>query len=170
MLVCLLQRSVQVRGPPTMFLGNNHLSSLACPTHALLGSATIAIERLIFFCTSVVANGLHQQLRTLLKSSRLWLHKISEPGVAAFYALTALDPHSRKIDDTFMLYDAGWGTVDLITYKVSSLKLVLNLVEVSPGSGSECGAPFLDRNFEEFLDKKLGNEVLKEVMPSEVPF
>ena len=103
------------------------------------------------------------------------LHVISEPEAAALYALTALDPHSLKIGDTFMLCDAGGGTVDLITYKISSLKPVLKLVEVSPGSGSLCGASFLNRGFQELLERKLGNEtgwddeVLEEVVPSEVP-
>ena len=104
------------------------------------------------------------------------LHVISEPEAAALYALTALDPHGLKIGDTFMLCDAGGGTVDLITYKISSLKPVLKLAEVSPGSGSLCGASFLNRGFQEFLKKKLGNEtgwddeVLEEVIPLEVPF
>lgn len=86
------------------------------------------------------------------------LHIISEPEAAALYALKALNTHGLKIGDTFMLCDAGGGTVDLITYKVSSLKPVLKLTEVSPGSGSLCGASYLDRGFQEYLNEKLGNE------------
>ena len=104
------------------------------------------------------------------------LHVISEPEAAALYALTTLDPHGLKIGDTIMLCDAGGGTVDLITYKVASLKPILKLAEASPGSGSLCGASFLNHGFQEFLEKKLGNEpgwdeeVLEEVTLSEVPF
>ena len=86
------------------------------------------------------------------------LHIISEPEAAALYALTALDPHGIKIGDTFMLCDAGGGTVDLITYQVSALKPILKLTEASPGSGSKCGAVFLNHRFGEYLEGKLGNE------------
>lgn len=83
------------------------------------------------------------------------LHVISEPEAAALYALDALDPHNLRINDTFVLCDAGGGTVDLITYTVSALKPVLKLTEASPGSGSLCGASFLNRRFQEFLESKL---------------
>lgn len=86
------------------------------------------------------------------------LHIISEPEAAALYALTALDPHGLRIGDTFMLCDAGGGTVDLITYKVSSLKPILKLAEASPGSGSLCGASYLNRGFRKYLVEKLGSE------------
>lgn len=46
----------------------------------------------------------------------------------------------------------------MITYKVSALKPILKLTEVSPGSGSKCGATFLNRRFEEYLQEKLRNE------------
>ena len=85
-------------------------------------------------------------------------HIISEPEAAALYALNALDPHGIKIGDTFMICDAGGGTVDLITYKVAGLKPILKLAEASPGSGSLCGASFLNRGFQEYLEQKLGNE------------
>lgn len=86
------------------------------------------------------------------------LHIISEPEAAALYALNALDPHGLKIGETFMICDAGGGTVDLITYKISSLKPILKLAEASPGTGSLCGASFLNRGFLEYLEEKLGNE------------
>ncbi|KAF6221406.1 hypothetical protein HO133_002261 [Letharia lupina] len=86
------------------------------------------------------------------------LHIVSEPEAAAFFALPALDPHGIKIGDTFMICDAGGGTVDLITYKVSGLKPILKLAEASPGSGSACGATILNRRFREYLEGKLANE------------
>ena len=100
------------------------------------------------------------------------LHIISEPEAAALYALSALDPHGIKIGDTFVLCDAGGGTVDLITYKVSSLKPILKLAEASPGSGSLCGASYLNRRFQEYIEEKLGDEpgwdeeVMEEVRPT----
>lgn len=83
---------------------------------------------------------------------------ISEPEAAAVYALNALEPHCIKTGDTFTICDAGGGTVDLITYKVIGLKPTLKLAEASAGSGSLCGSSFLNRGFQEFLEKKLGNE------------
>ena len=101
------------------------------------------------------------------------LHIISEPEAAAMYALDVMDPHNIKIGDTFVLCDAGGGTVDLISYKVSELKPVLKISEAAPGSGHLCGSSFLNRIFQTFLEEKLGSlfewdeEVLEEVFAIE---
>ncbi|KAL8840764.1 MAG: hypothetical protein Q9170_001202 [Blastenia crenularia] len=98
------------------------------------------------------------------------LHMITEPEAAAMYALDAMDPHNIKVGDTFVLCDAGGGTVDLISYKVSALKPVLQITEAAPGSGSLCGSTFLNRIFHKFLVDKLSNDpnwdddVLEEAM------
>ncbi|KAL8771827.1 MAG: hypothetical protein Q9209_002765 [Squamulea sp. 1 TL-2023] len=86
------------------------------------------------------------------------LHVISEPEAGAIYALDAMDPHNIKVGDTFVLCDAGGGTVDLISYKVSALKPALQIAEVTPGSGSLCGSTFLNRRFQEFLNDKFGGD------------
>ncbi len=86
------------------------------------------------------------------------LHIISEPEAAAMYALDVMDPHNIKVGDTFILCDAGGGTVDLISYTVSALKPYLNISEASPGSGSLCGSSFINRIFQKFLEEKLGRE------------
>ncbi len=41
------------------------------------------------------------------------LHVISEPEAAAIYALDRIDKHDLQIGDTFVVCDAGGGTVDL---------------------------------------------------------
>ncbi len=98
------------------------------------------------------------------------LHIISEPEAAAMYALDAMDPHNIKVGDTFVLCDAGGGTVDLISYKVSQLKPLLRVEEAAPGSGSLCGASFLNRIFQKFLadrfsaDPNWDEDVLEEAM------
>lgn len=46
---------------------------------------------------------------------------ISEPEAAVIYTLDAMSPHSLKVGDTFVLCDAGGGTVDLISYSVIGL-------------------------------------------------
>lgn len=94
---------------------------------------------------------------------------ISEPEAAAIYALDAMDPHNLQIGDTFVLCDAGGGTVDLISYTVSALKPILKLDEAAPGIGACCGSTFLNRKFAEYLENKFGDnedwdeEVLDEV-------
>jgi len=86
------------------------------------------------------------------------LHIISEPEAAAMYALDVMDPHNIKVNDTFVLCDAGGGTVDLISYKVSALKPTLKISEANPGSGTLCGSSFLNRFFNKYLEDKLGRE------------
>lgn len=83
---------------------------------------------------------------------------ISEPEAAAVYALDVLDPHQIKVGDTFVVCDAGGGTVDLISYTVMALKPRLEVVEATPGTGSLSGSTFLNRRFEKFLEGKLGQE------------
>ncbi|KAL9604643.1 MAG: hypothetical protein Q9219_000363 [cf. Caloplaca sp. 3 TL-2023] len=98
------------------------------------------------------------------------LHIITEPEAAATYALDAMDPHNIKVEDTFVLCDAGGGTVDCITYKVAALKPALRVAEAAPGSGSLCGSTFLNRIFHKFLEEKLADDpnwdddVLEEAM------
>ncbi len=87
------------------------------------------------------------------------LQSISEPEAAAIYALDALGGSANfKVGDTFVLCDAGGGTVDLITYTIVRLKPKLTLTEASPGTGSSCGSSFLNRRFHEFLTSKLAGE------------
>ncbi|PMD40386.1 actin-like ATPase domain-containing protein [Hyaloscypha variabilis F] len=83
---------------------------------------------------------------------------VSEPEAAAIYALQGLDPHGLKIGETFILCDAGGGTVDLISYTITNLKPILKVREAAPGSGGLCGSTFLNRRFGEFLVQKLGQE------------
>lgn len=85
------------------------------------------------------------------------LHIISEPEAAAMYALDAMDPHNIKIGDTFVLVDAGGGTVDLISYTVIALK-PLHITEASPGSGSLCGSSFLNRIFQKVLKDRFESD------------
>lgn len=83
------------------------------------------------------------------------LQIISEPEAAAIYALHAMDPHSIRVGDTFVLCDAGGGTVDLISYTVTELKPILKVTEAAMGSGRLCGSTFLNRIFQKFLVDKL---------------
>ena len=86
------------------------------------------------------------------------LHIISEPEAAAMYALHAMDPHGIVVGDSFVLCDAGGGTVDLITYTVDALKPVLRLSEAVAGKGLVCGSSILNRRFQEWLEDLLGKD------------
>lgn len=85
------------------------------------------------------------------------LHLITEPEGAAEYALRSLRPNTLKEGDCFTVCDAGGGTVDLITYTISSLQ-PLQLQEVAVGTGALCGAVYLDRRFEDFVADKIGKD------------
>ena len=96
---------------------------------------------------------------------------VSEPEAAATYALDALDPHDVKVGDTFVLCDAGGGTVDLISYTVSELRPMLKVDEAASGTGGLCGSTYLNRIFEQFLIAKFGqndgweDDIIEEASP-----
>jgi len=80
---------------------------------------------------------------------------ITEPEAAGIYALAHTPTMDLKINDTFILCDAGGGTVDLVSYTINKLKPVPSLVEATRGSGDLCGSTFLNRIFAKHLSKKL---------------
>jgi molecular chaperone DnaK (HSP70) len=84
------------------------------------------------------------------------VHIISEPEAAAIYALDSMDPTSLHVGDTYVLCDAGGGTVDLISYRVTAVRPVLRVEEAAPGTGSLCGSTFLNRIFRRHMESKYG--------------
>ena len=82
------------------------------------------------------------------------LQIVSEPEAAAIYVLNAMDPHDVVVGDTFVLCDAGGGTVDLISYTVTSLNPILRVDEAAPGTGGVCESTFLNRMFQSHLINK----------------
>ena len=95
---------------------------------------------------------------------------ISEPEAAAVYTLHGLDPHGLEVGDSVVIVDAGGGTVDLITYTIVNLDPIMEVREAAPGSGSLCGATFLNERFSRYLCQTLGHlrgfddDVLAEAM------
>ena len=102
------------------------------------------------------------------------LQIISEPEAAATYALHNLNPHDIRIGDTFVLVDAGGGTVDLISYTALALEPILQLEEAAPGTGALCGSTFLNRRFEKYMEDRCEDnpgwdgEVCEDVSPQNV--
>ncbi|KAL9020036.1 MAG: hypothetical protein Q9185_002725 [Variospora sp. 1 TL-2023] len=83
------------------------------------------------------------------------LRLVSEPEAAAIWALPRIVPFKPRIGDTFVLCDAGGGTVDLISYQIQALNPILRVIEVARGDGGLCGSTFLNRSFRAFLRGKL---------------
>lgn len=57
--------------------------------------------------------------------------------------------------DGFIICDMGGGTVDLITYRVSSIDPT-KIEEATVGNGAQCGGSFVDRAFFRWLELRLG--------------
>ncbi|KAL7275120.1 hypothetical protein RUND412_001960 [Rhizina undulata] len=89
---------------------------------------------------------------------------ISEPEAAAAYSLQAIQPTILKEGDTFVVCDAGGGTVDLVSYKIDRLS-PLAVSEVVGGSGGLCGSGFVNEMFEEHVRKLLGNATIDNMKP-----
>ncbi|KAI0813764.1 hypothetical protein GGR55DRAFT_635774 [Xylaria sp. FL0064] len=84
------------------------------------------------------------------------LFLVSEPEAAAAFILdTDPDIHAGQ---TFVLLDAGGGTVDANTYTVSQTQpLRLREEAVTPGGGL-CGSSYLNEGFRKMLHKRLETE------------
>ncbi|KAI9836017.1 MAG: hypothetical protein M1837_003535 [Sclerophora amabilis] len=85
------------------------------------------------------------------------LRLISEPEAAAVYTLKAIQPNHLKIGDNFIVCDAGGGTVDLISYKITQLE-PLRVEESAVGTGGLCGSAFLNYRFEDHVRSRIGAE------------
>ncbi|EEA19947.1 conserved hypothetical protein [Talaromyces marneffei ATCC 18224] len=83
---------------------------------------------------------------------------VSEPEAAAIFALHGLDPHGLTVGDSFVICDAGGGTVDLISYRIKSLYPILQVEEITAGTGGLCGSVFLNRRFIDFIKRKLSRQ------------
>lgn len=82
---------------------------------------------------------------------------VSEPEAAALATFDDLQKRPNfQVGDSFVVCDAGGGTVDLISYKVIQTK-PLELAECVEGSGKLCGAVFLDQEFEALMGQWLGD-------------
>ncbi|KAJ4423446.1 hypothetical protein N0V82_001919 [Gnomoniopsis sp. IMI 355080] len=90
------------------------------------------------------------------------IQMISEPEAAAVYTLKAIQPNHLNVGDNFIVCDGGGGTVDLIAYKIISLKPV-KVEESAVGTGGLCGSAFLNYRFEEHVKNRLGKSRFDEM-------
>ncbi|KAF7728940.1 Heat shock 70 kDa protein 12A [Apophysomyces ossiformis] len=89
---------------------------------------------------------------------------ITEPEAAALYCERKYNAWNLKHDDTFIIVDAGGGTVDLIVYKIEQQGESRILHEVTKGYGGMCGSVHIDNKMRELLNNKLGESA--HVIPS----
>ncbi|KAF2199489.1 actin-like ATPase domain-containing protein [Delitschia confertaspora ATCC 74209] len=86
------------------------------------------------------------------------IHLVSEPEAAAIYTLHNLGTSSLQVGKTFVVCDAGGGTVDLISYKITRLSPKLEVEEATEGTGEKCGSSLLNQRFRRHLKQKRGGE------------
>ena len=117
----------------------------------------------IFYCLTVPAIwNEHAKAKTMACAEAAGMGSnvlmISEPEAAATFALDCMNPHGLEVGSTFVLCDAGGGTVDLISYKILALRPVLKVREEAAGSGGMCGSSFINRIFARYLKNKLSGD------------
>ncbi|KAI8646927.1 hypothetical protein BD408DRAFT_379752 [Parasitella parasitica] len=87
------------------------------------------------------------------------LELISEPEAAAAYCEYKYKSWNLSDGNTFMIVDAGGGTVDLITYLIEADTPPRSLKEITRGHGGMCGSAFIDQNMRKLLQSKLIGEM-----------
>ncbi|KAI0010681.1 hypothetical protein F4779DRAFT_616315 [Xylariaceae sp. FL0662B] len=83
---------------------------------------------------------------------------LSEPEAAAIAAFKELDRHNMNVGDSFLVLDAGGGTVDLITYTTKAMDPVVEVIEATEGTGDFCGSSRVNDRFIQFITSKLQHE------------
>ncbi|KAK4645044.1 hypothetical protein QC761_0058960 [Podospora bellae-mahoneyi] len=87
------------------------------------------------------------------------IHLLSEPEAAAIYAInekaerTADTDTKLEVGDTFVIIDAGGGTVDLVIYTITNLN-PLKVKEVGLRDGDLAGSAQLNMRFREYLHNR----------------
>ncbi|KAI1464857.1 uncharacterized protein F4812DRAFT_462181 [Daldinia caldariorum] len=102
---------------------------------------------------------------------------VTEPEAAALATLRGkAEEDTLRPGDSFVVCDAGGGTVDLISYKVNSIH-PLRVEECAIGDGDLCGSVFLDLAFVKYIAALIGEkqyakikEVSKKKMLKEFEF
>lgn len=83
----------------------------------------------------------------------------TEPEAAALYTIQSLRGSVQDaqfaVGDGFIVCDMGGGTVDMISYRVTSLDPT-SLEEATVGTGDQCGGSFVERKFIQCLERRLG--------------
>lgn len=94
---------------------------------------------------------------------------VTEPEVAAIYTARFLKIEMQKdflkVGECFVLCDAGGGTVDVVSYRVTRLEPALELEQVGNPYSSKCGSAYIDVHFKQWLSNVLGERYYKKLDP-----
>ncbi|KAF2815177.1 uncharacterized protein BDZ99DRAFT_408930 [Mytilinidion resinicola] len=85
------------------------------------------------------------------------LSLVSEPEAAALAVMKDKNDEEKtmQVGDAFVVCDAGGGTVDLISYKVTGVN-PMQMEECAVGDGDLCGSVFVDAAFEKYVKTVVG--------------
>ncbi|KAK4046961.1 hypothetical protein OIO90_006379 [Microbotryomycetes sp. JL221] len=104
---------------------------------------------------AAIRAGLVQSSRGGDKNWRDRLQIITEPEAGAIHASTLATLHHLRPSQSFLLCDAGGGTVDTAVYKLMGQLSQLEIAEMCVRSGANAGSLFVDLKFEELIRKLL---------------
>jgi molecular chaperone DnaK (HSP70) len=95
---------------------------------------------------------------------------VTEPEAAAVYTLKYMAQQQDQVrtNDYFVLCDAGGGTVDLISYKITRIAPTYGVEEAVVGNGDKCGATFVEKEFLNWLKNWIGEEAYKKIPPAKL--
>ncbi|KAJ4245770.1 hypothetical protein NW762_013894 [Fusarium torreyae] len=82
---------------------------------------------------------------------------IKEPEAAALWTAKKMDRRLSQ-NDSFVVCDAGGGTVDLISYKVEAAVPRLEVKEIVPGTGGMAGSLGLNKRFSDKVEDLVGED------------
>ncbi|OQE16192.1 hypothetical protein PENSTE_c025G09627 [Penicillium steckii] len=159
----LIQKMSQ---PPVRFAGE-YLNKIVSHAKSILGRRVLGKSMNsmdIHYIVTVPAvwsdkaKDLTMQAATLADMPQNNLYLLSEPEAAAVYTIRAIQPNSIAKGDTFIVCDAGGGTVDLITYRITQTEPV-RMEEIVEGAGEVCGSVLLDDAFEAYLSDTIGKKI-----------
>ncbi|KAF8423928.1 hypothetical protein EV426DRAFT_563193 [Tirmania nivea] len=93
-----------------------------------------------------------------MDESLVKIKTVSEPEAAAVHCLKTFNStkDSLKVGDVYVIADCGGGTVDLISYEITSVEPRLRVDECVGGTGGLCGSTALNRRFEALVKQHLG--------------
>lgn len=93
-----------------------------------------------------------------MNESYVKIKTVSEPEAAAVHCLKIYNQSrdSLKPGDVYVIADCGGGTVDLISYEITSVEPRLRVDECVGGTGGLCGSTALNRRFEILVKERLG--------------
>ncbi|KAI1660440.1 hypothetical protein F4813DRAFT_400656 [Daldinia decipiens] len=110
----------------------------------------------------------HQAKDRTVKAARaaglpVHISMVTEPEAAALATLRGkAEEDTLRPGDSFVVCDAGGGTVDLISYKVNSIH-PLRVEECAIGDGDLCGSVFLDLAFVKYIAALIGEKQYSQI-------